>query len=359
MKWKNKNLSALAAIIVIAAVSLVASPNKLSAAEFVSPDAAQRQGISAFKGGYYELAIPALEYAAEHDMLLAQYYLGVLFSDNNSIHTNHPKAYLLFQAIANKHANADPKDSTKAPFVANSLTSLARYLTSGLPEIGVEVDATRAAEYLRHAALFFNDEDAQFELAKLYLRGEGVKSDVARGKHWLATLAKKGHAGAQAFLADLYSRGMYVRKDSVRALALISVALKNTSSKDRVWIEDVYQNIYCGASKGVRAQVDGGMVAQWDKRYGRRPSLESNLGLGLLKIKTHRVCEDGKTPPLLKQGLQPSEALHNNAVSADAGTTVPQSGSPASATENGTPMGFTRGGTLGGVGGIYHNVGEH
>lgn len=269
--------------------------------EFGSPRAALEQGISAFNGGYYELAIPALEYAAEKDMLIGQHYLGLIYSDNNSVHTDHAKAYLLFQKLANHHADADPDDRARAPYVAHALTALAQYLRNGLKEIGVRPNAKQAAKFLRHAAIFFNHEDAQFELAKLLLKGEGMPSDVARGKHWLSTLAQKGHAGAQAFLADLYWRGKYVREDKVRALTLISVAVKNAPRQDRVWIEDIYQNIYCGASIGVRKQVSGGLIADWDDRYGRKPRYDGRDALGSLDLSPIRTCEDGEQLPLTFQ----------------------------------------------------------
>ena len=138
----------------------------------------------------------------------------------------------------------------------------------GLPEIHLAENPRQAAEYFNHAATIFNDEDAQFELSKMQLSGQGVAVDIARGRHWLSVLSQEGHAGAQAFLADLYWRGKFTPKDQVRALTLISVAVKNARPGDRIWIEDIYQNIYCGASQGVREQATG-MVADWDDRYGR------------------------------------------------------------------------------------------
>ena len=150
------------------------------------------------------------------------------------------------------------------------MTQIAGYLLSGLPEVGLKPNARIAAEYLREAAQFFRDEDAQFELAKLYLRGEGIESDVPYAKHWLSVLSQKGHAGAQAFLADLLWRGKYMQADPVRALALISVAVANAPPYERVWIEDIYQNIYCGAAQGIRKQATG-LVADWRTRYGRKP----------------------------------------------------------------------------------------
>ena len=265
--------------------------------KFRSSDEALQQGIGAYSGGYYEMAIPALEVAAADNKFLARYFLARIYADNQSAHTDHAKAYFLYQQIANDFADVDPDDDSRASYVAKSLTALAGYVRRGLPELGLKANPERAAEYLHHAAIFFNDEDAQFELAKLQLKGEGVQSDVARGKHWLSILSQKGHAGAQAFLADLYWRGVFMEKDQVRALALISVAVKNAPGAERVWIEDIYQNIYCGANKGVRKEV-GGMVAEWDSRYGRRPSMETPASLDNLSARATRTCEDGEIVPL-------------------------------------------------------------
>ena len=81
---------------------------------------------------------------------------------------------------------------------------------------------------MKHAATFFNDEDAQFELAKLYLTGEGIAPDPAQALHYLSVLTtERKHPGAQAFLADLYWRGGPVRRDPLTALALIAVAVEN------------------------------------------------------------------------------------------------------------------------------------
>ncbi len=266
--------------------------------EFATPVQALRQGVSAYRGGYYEIAIPALEHAAQKDMFLGQYYLAQIYADNNSAHTDHAKAYVLFLQIANAYADVDPEDDGRARFVARALVRLAKYLQQGLPEIGVKRNPERAADYLHHAAIFFNDEDAQFELSKLQLTGEGVRANVAGGKHWLSILSKKGHAGAQAFLANLYWRGRYVEADPIRALALISVAVKNAPSQDRLWIEDIFQDIFCGASTGVRKQVTG-MVAEWDDRYGRKPaSNPDRYDVGLLDARPVRTCRDGEVVPV-------------------------------------------------------------
>ncbi|MDX2289813.1 MAG: tetratricopeptide repeat protein [Hyphomicrobiaceae bacterium] len=294
----SRQRTGLALVTVLGLAALAASgPARAAVPQFVSPEEALRQGVSAYTGGYYEIAIPALEHAAARNLFLGQYFLAKLYADNNSAHTDHAKAYVLFQKIANEHADADPEDDQRAPYVARSLTALAGYVRLGLPEIGLRADPDRAAEYLHHAAIFFNNEDAQFELAKLLLRGDGVRADVPRAKHWLSILTQKGHAGAQAFLADLLWRSKFMPHDPVRALALISVAAKHAPPQDEVWIHDIYQNIWCGAAEGVHSQVTG-MVAEWDNRYGRKPDVRDRSGLGDLDTRVERTCSDGRVVPM-------------------------------------------------------------
>lgn len=277
-----------------------------SAAKYRSAQDALEQGIGAFNGGYYEIAIPALDYAADAHLFLAPYYLARIYSDNNGAHTDHAKAYELYLQIAEEHTDVDPDDDQRAPYVAKSMTRIAGYLLNGLPEVNLKPNPNIAMEYLREAAQFFRDEDAQFELAKLYLRGDGVASDVPYAKHWLSVLSQKGHPGAQAFLADLLWRGKYMKADPVRALALISVAVGSSSSYERVWIEDIYQNIYCGAAQGVRKQATG-IVADWRTRYGRKPEPRDDIGLGPLTVQATRTCGNGE-PVLYDMGAATAEA---------------------------------------------------
>ncbi len=289
----NKTVCGFVAALVLCLSALSVSAGS---AKYRSPQDALEQGIGAYNGGYYEIAIPALKYAADAHLFLAPYYLARIYSDNNGSQTDHAKAYELYLKMAEEHTDVDPDDDQRAPFVAKAMTQIAGYLMSGLPEVGLKPNSRLAAEYLREAAQFFRDEDAQFELAKLYLRGEGIESDVPYAKHWLSVLSQKGHAGAQAFLADLLWRGKYMKADPVHALALISVAVANAPPYERVWIEDIYQNIYCGAAQGIRKQATG-LVADWRTRYGRKPDVSDRTGLGMLNAQAIRTCRNGEAVP--------------------------------------------------------------
>jgi TPR repeat protein len=269
---------------------------------FRSPDDAMKQGISAFNGGYYELALPAFEALEATSPQIAHFYEARIYSDNEGAYTDHAKAFRLYAQLADELKNIDPDDDELAPIAAKSLTAVSTYLREGIGDAGIPPDVPAADRALQRAALTFNDEDAQFELAKVFLRGEGPEmagsedpsSKIENGRHWLSRLSRSGHPGAQAFLADLLWRGKFVQKDQAAALNLIDVAVSNAPPSERVWIEDIYQNIFCNAGEGVRQQATG-RVADWHDRYGRRPKLRDNKdGLDNLSADPVRVCSNGE-----------------------------------------------------------------
>lgn len=261
---------------------------------FTSPEAALEQGISAYRAGFYQLALPALTFAADKKLLVGQYQLARLLSDNQSAFTDHVRSYHLYREIVEEHAaKIDVDDDERAPYVGKSLTALARYVYRGLPEIGLQPNAARAAEFLEEAATFFREPDGQFELAKLYLKGDGVQEDRRKALHWLATLSQDGHVGAQAFFADLLWTGKVVPKDEKRALALITVAVENAPSVERFWIEEIYHRVFCGTALSVRQQADG-LVASYRQSFAPRVAQDAtdraDFGVALA-----RACSNGET----------------------------------------------------------------
>ena len=270
------------------------------AVTFSSPQAAFEQGLGAYRAGFYQIALPALTFAAERRVFLAQYHLAQLYADNQSAVTDHGKAYELYLSIVEEHASKiDVDDDERAPYVGKALTALARYVYRGLPEIGLPSNASRSAEFLEEAATFFRELDAQFELAKLYLKGDGVPEDRRKALHWLSTLTQHGHVGAQAFLADLLWHGKVVPKDEKRALALITVATENSPVHERIWIEDIYQRIFCGTAAGVRQQADG-LVASYRHLYVPRPSLDPGR-VATADAAPTRSCGNGEALPRLQR----------------------------------------------------------
>ena len=272
--------------------------------KYPSAQAAFEQGLGAYKAGYYEIAIPALEQAAEKGSestrFFADFYLARIYADNAGAHTDHAKAYQLYLKLA-LDTDVDPEDGQRAPFVAKALTALAAYVRRGLPAIGLRPDSERAIEFLLTAANEFSDKDAQFELAKIYVSGSGDPEDIKRGVHYLSVLGEEGYPGAQALLADLLWRGKYVKKDERRALALISMAVENAPAHERVWIDDIYQNIYCATSQPTRKEANG-IVAMWRKVFPRpAPPSNERMALGGGELQLQRLCKSGEVVDIRRE----------------------------------------------------------
>lgn len=282
-----------AVLIAMAGAAFAAQPSEREAAQ-----SAFEKGLNAYKAGSYDIAVPALTEAAaegsDQARFFAEFYLARIYSDNTGELSNHPKAYVLFRKLADENADVDPDDDQRAPFVAKALIALAGYVRTGVREIGLRANPTRAADYLHHAATFFGDKDAQFELARTYLSGDGQSDDVRRGLHYLSVLTEQSYPAAQALLAELLWRGRHVRKDEQRALALITMAVENAPAHERIWIEETYQSIFCATTQGTRQEADG-IIARWRRMFAR-PAGESpdRMGLGGRELQPERKCANGE-----------------------------------------------------------------
>ncbi len=62
-------------------------------------------------------------------------------------------------------------------------------------------------------AIFEDDPDCQFEVARRLLGGNTIKQDVQKGVYWMEAAAKGGHAIAQSIVSGMYQEGVYVERD--------------------------------------------------------------------------------------------------------------------------------------------------
>ncbi len=268
---------------------------EVKAAEYAKPKRAFEQGIRHYRRGDLDRALKALEYASKKGHFRAKYYLARIYAKNSNPYTNHARAFELYQEIADQYAEVDPVYNLRAPYVARAFVELARYLKAGVPELKFESDKSRAAAYLDHAAKYFGDREAQFELAKMYLSGDGVRANERRGKHWLSSLARKGHAEAQAYLGDLYVRGEYVERNKVHGMAFIMLALENAREHNRIWIDELYQNAFCASTPKIRDRAVN-LAAGWRQKFrapGRRAGTKE-IGLGIAEFRARRTCRNGE-----------------------------------------------------------------
>lgn len=59
---------------------------------------------------------------------------------------------------------------------------------------------------------------SQYQLAKMYFRGEGVAQDYDAAAKWFRNAAERGHAGAQFYLGLLYEEGIGILQDYREAM---------------------------------------------------------------------------------------------------------------------------------------------
>jgi hypothetical protein len=283
-----------AALIAFAGVAWASQPATVEAS-----DTAFEQGVAAYNAGSLAAAVPALTQAAasgnDTARFFAEFYLARIYSDLAGGHTNHSRAFMLYRKIADEHADIDPDDDHRAAFVAKALIALASYTKHGLSELNMAANPRRAASYLHHAALFFGDKEAQLELAKLYLSGNGSRDDVRRGLHYLSSLSEQSYPAAQALLAEQLWIGQHVKADQRRALALVTMAAETAPAHDRIWIEEIYHSMFCAASQGTRSEADG-LMARWRKMFARPAAdLAERVGLGGRELQPERQCSNGET----------------------------------------------------------------
>jgi uncharacterized protein len=268
-----------------------------ASAQPAATNAAIEAGLAAYRSGHSEIAIPALTEAAargdENTKFFAEFYLARIFSESAGGIANHAKAYVLYRKIADENVEVDPAESQRAAFVAKALIALASYTRLGLREIDLPPNARRATDYLYHAANYFGDKEAQFELARVYVSGEASKDDVRRGMHYLSTLSEESNPSAQAVLAEMFWSGNHVRRDEQRALALITMAVENAPAHDRIWIEEIYHSVFCGTSQGTR-QVAEGFIARWRNFFARSIQPADSLGLVGRDLMPERQCSNGE-----------------------------------------------------------------
>ena len=75
-----------------------------------------------------------------------------------------------------------------------------------------------------YAASYFSDSNAQYNLARLYLEGTGVRKDARHAARWFNLAAEKGHTASQALLGHLLMTGQGVPRQRAKGLMWLTLA---------------------------------------------------------------------------------------------------------------------------------------
>ena len=194
-----------------------------------------------------------LPYAAEGDPV-AQWKLGRMYADGNGVIRDDLRAFEYFGRIANAHAEDSPS-APQAAIVANAFVALGRYYLNGIPNSKIKSDPERAREMFSYAASYFGNADAQYDLARLYLKGvSGSRDDFRYGARWLGLAAQKGQHQAQALLGQMLFNGDQLPRQAARGLMWLTLA-RDSAGPDEAWINDSYNKAIAQASEDDRAMA--------------------------------------------------------------------------------------------------------
>ncbi|MEL6287491.1 MAG: tetratricopeptide repeat protein [Pseudomonadota bacterium] len=226
--------------------------------------AAYEEGRRAFVRGAYNEAVDPLRLAADGGVLLAHYYLAEILSDPRTAAHDPDEAFRRYVRVIEDAPDVDPDYDYRARFVGRAYVMAGRYYLGELRAPSVRRSPVQARRLFGYAANYLDFADAQYEFARMLMKGRGGRQNVQSGKHYLSTLSRKGHAGAQGYLAELFFTGTHVPKRRDYALALSTLAVKNAPSNDALWINALHNDIQCSVTGEERNGADA-LIARWSK----------------------------------------------------------------------------------------------
>ena len=157
---------------------------------------------------------------------MAQWKLGRMYADGDGVAQDDLRAFEYFSRIANAHAEDSPS-APQASIVANAFVALGRYYLNGIPNSKIKPDTERAREMFSYAASYFGNADAQYDLARLYLKTpDASREDFRYGARWLGLAAHKGQHQAQALLGQMLFNGDRLPPQRARGLMWLTLGAR-------------------------------------------------------------------------------------------------------------------------------------
>lgn len=211
----------------------------------LSPMEALRAGARQYYSGDKAAALGSLQYAAENGQPMAAWKLGEMYAKGDGVQEDDLKAFQYYSQIVREHGEDRP-DAPDAPFVSSAFVALGSYYLNGI-EGAVPKNEPRARQIFTHAASYFGDADAQYELGRMY-----QNSNSRMAVRWYNLAALKGHVGAQARLGEtLYSIGSSEKKKA-RGLMWMTVARDQASGSDASWVNSLHEQYFAVSPEPVR-----------------------------------------------------------------------------------------------------------
>lgn len=233
---------------------------------FKNPRAAVQAGLERRHAGSASASVEALRYAADSGESFAQWKLAHMYASGDGVARDDRKAFDYYSQIVEHFADDDP-DPSERMMASNAFLAVGLYLREGIASAKLAPDPERAFDVFRYAATFLRNTEAQYNVARAYIEGLGVKKDIHQGMNWLELAARKGHAQAQALLGRIMFNGEAGGAPR-RPLGLMYLTLAqsaNGGSSDK-WIADQRAKALASATEADRKAADD-MVETYLKRH--------------------------------------------------------------------------------------------
>lgn len=216
-------------------------------------------------------AVRALEYAASQGHLTAQYKLGRMYAGGEGVPTNDLKAFEYFSKIADENADAIP-GTADGRMVGSAFVALGSYFIDGIKGSYVKPNPDRAFDMFHYAASYFGDPDGQYNLARLYMKGQGTARDARQAARWMKLAAEKGHAPARAAFGEMLLRGGEgVPRQPVLGLMWLAMARESADPVREAWVIERHDAAFAAASAADRTAALALVERQQLASGGARP----------------------------------------------------------------------------------------
>lgn len=219
----------------------------------------------AYKSGNYDRALKLFRNASEDGNIVADWYLGHMYSQGIGVARNDAMAYSYYTRVA-EHYDPDEDDPNRLKITVDAMVRLADYQRRGAVNAGIQPDPRGAAQSYLKIATAYGHPAAQYALGVMTIRGEGVKKNPSQGLKWLMAAARKRYAPAEAYLGELYWEGKIVERDRTRALMWYILARQSARPEENPDIFDRAIQLEANAGEDERIEAEA-RAKVWDDQY--------------------------------------------------------------------------------------------
>lgn len=219
----------------------------------------------ALREGHVAHGIATLQEAAQRGGIRAQLRLAKIYAEGKFLPRDAVKACELYSSLADRYSQIDRADSA-AKLISEAFRSWATCYVKGAPSPQWQQNLGRAAVLYYQAGVILDDAESLYELAHMFMTGEGLAQNPRLAVHYFFSAARKRYAPAQAMLGSMMWEGKLVKRQPVNGLALIVFALESAKPEDKAWIDSIHQEALILASKEEEAQAIR-LAHDWKKAY--------------------------------------------------------------------------------------------